>query len=245
MKILLLKSRFSQALLWSLSFHLGLLLIFSVSSFFLPSAPLSQQIDIQLDFSSPISLTSLEVNTNEHPCEMLLETYCLRSNHLTDSTLLACTTGSETTPLIRSYTAPQLPWEAGDGLLKPPPKAYPMKITLQKGLQSLILTQDASDLFKTLTDDMSSYIPIFPDSLPRLSFQVTINRKEGRVIKIDSEREFTDKRLQRLAEKVLQEIRFQPTEGASEECVRGEIMLQFASAFDSMSQQLIHPGAFL
>jgi len=119
-----------------------------------------------------------------------------------------------------------------------------MKITLQKGINSLILIEDGSSLFKTLTDEMNSYTPIFPDSLPRLSFQVTIDMQQGCIIESSSEKEFTDKRLQRLSEALLKELRFQVKEGKSEGIVQGEILLQFAGTFDAMMKQLMNPGAF-
>ena len=240
------KHRLAQALLLSLSVHIGLLLVFSISSFFMPSAPLSQQIDIQLDVSSPVSLASLDMNIGRHPRDALVASCGLTVSSLSDRALMACTYSPEiSSPLIRFYTPPELPWEAGGELMNPIPSAYPMKITLQKGLQTLFLTEDGSALFKPLTDDMTSYTPIFPDSLPRLSFRVTVDLRTGRITESHSEKEFTDERLQHLSEALLKELRFQPQEGAREERVQGELILQFATTFEGLAKQMKNPEAFL
>lgn len=246
MNLFLSRHRLTQALLLSFCFHIGLLLLFSIS-FFIPSDPLTQQVDIQLDVSSPVSLASLEMNTSGHPRDALLASCGLASSSLSEKALMACTTSSHssTAPLMRFYTPPDLPWEPGSELMNPIPSAYPMKITLQKGLQTLFLTEDGSSLFKPLTDDMTSYTPIFPDSLPRLSFLVTVDPRTGRIIESHSEKEFADERLQNLSETILKELRFQSSEGTHGEPVPGELILQFAATFEGLAQQLKNPEAFL
>ena len=241
------KHRLAQALLLSFGFHIGLLLIFSISSFYMPSAPLAQQVDIQLDVSSPVSLASLEMNTSGHPRDALFASCGLTASSLSETALMACTPSSHPSniPLVRFYTPPELPWEPGSELMNPIPSAYPMKITLQKGLQTLFLTEDGSSLFKPLTDDMTSYTPIFPDSLPRLSFRVTIDPKTGCIIESHSEKEFVDERLQTLSETLLKDLRFQTQERAREELVQGELILQFATTFEGLAKQLKNPEAFL
>lgn len=105
---------FLQALLWSFGLHLVLLGIFSISSFFLPTFPSSEQIDVQLDLSSSIPLASLELTGRRPTRDSLLEGCFLKNSSLIESAIKTCSPSDEVRPLVRSYTPPELPWAAED-----------------------------------------------------------------------------------------------------------------------------------
>lgn len=235
-------TRFLQALLWSLGFHLILLALFSMTAFLLPKDTFSSHIDVQLEMPTSMALATYELGSNNSLLsrDKLLATHFLRMESFSDTALLSCTEENcdHMPPLIKSSTEQPLPWIIGQELSHTSSNVYPLKITLLHGLGNMHLIEDARSLFITASKDTMLHIPLFAESLPQVVFFLSVDTSTGKIIESKCEKVLTDKRLQQLAKMILEALRFAPNEDKGSLVVQGELRIQFCGTFDIIAPLL-------
>lgn len=230
-------TRFLQGLLWSLGFHMCLLSVLSIRTFFLPKDSQANQVDIQLDLSEDTTMATHDLAEAESVTRnSLLETYCLKDESCLENALASSLSGPNTLllPLVRSYNPISIPWSIVEDIQTKRARIYPLKLTLQYGLNQLYLTDDASSLFIPSQADTLFNAPLFAEEMPKAIFFASVDTKSGQITKKRCDLPIRDKKLQQLACNILDTLRFQPKEVKALEEIHGEITLQFAGSFDDI-----------
>lgn len=235
-------TRFLQALLWSLGFHSLLLLALSIKIFFLPPVPITNQVDVQLDLIETPSIATYDLHNHTLAKEALLNDYFIRMEPFLDEVLSTASLSSQELhpPFVRTYSPISLPWAPASCLNQKKASIYPLKMTLQYGLSSLLVLEDASSLFIPARDTTLQSTLLFAQNPVKVTFFASLNPKTGMIEKKKCDMPLHDTRLQKLACHILDMVRFQPKEGKDE--IHGEITLYFAGNFD-LIQPLLRTSA--
>ncbi len=217
-----------QALFWSLIIHLVLFATFRIRlNDFLDTKiemkPLNVAIeperadeanttlDIQnRDSYDPLTLVTLQLDPDE--CKMMH----LAQNPVASETEIAFSDDdlSELTPEL-SYT----------------PTMYPLQLKLSSELKALSLINDGSSLFKEKGQkDRLGPFMLAANHLS-IDYTVTIDGKSGRVIRSDRSQVLLDKKLQQVADKIVNMIAFKPF---SEKSRTGRITIVFCCTGDEI-----------
>lgn len=230
-------TRFLQALLWSLGFHLCLLSVLSIRTFFLPLETNSNQVDVQLDTSDepPLAIHT-SMGEGDRALESLLDGYSLKYEPFIETALMPSLqeTKPASIPLVRTYTNVGIPWAPEEDLQLKVARIYPLKISLQYGLNQLYLIDDASSLFIPAQDDTLLSSPLFAKEAPKVTFLIHVDTKTGEITKTRCDFPMKDKELQQLACTILKTVRFHPKEANPPSEIHGEITLQFSAFFDDI-----------
>ena len=113
-------------------------------------------------------------------------------------------------------------------------RVYPLKISLHQQLRSLQLIDDGSRLFRKASFQTVFSTPAFAEMQPRVVFKVEVMVANGKIIQATCLRELTDKRLQGVANHVIKNLRFGPSENMSGTTISGILALQFSGTFDTI-----------
>lgn len=233
-------SRFLQALLWSLGFHLFLLSILSIHTFFLPKDPPLHQVDIQLDMGEEIATIHTSAQDNSLAWDSFLESYSIKYEPFLEAAITPSSQENKnsSSPLIRSYATMGVPWMAEEELHLQKARIYPLKLSLHYGLAQLYVVDDGSSLFVPATYETLSLCPLFSHEIQKVVFLVHVDTTTGIITKTKCSFPLKDTKLQQLAHTILATLKFCPKERPIDREVHGEITLQFATSFDEIEPLL-------
>lgn len=129
------------------------------------------------------------------------------------------------------------PVDTEDEILEPPtklawtPRMYPLQLKLSAQLKALELTDDGSSLFREKGPyDSIGRFALAANHLP-IEYKVRINGVTGRIESAEKDQVLLDKRLQSVADQIINHIQFKPF---SEKCLAGRITLIFCCTGDEI-----------
>jgi hypothetical protein len=133
-----------------------------------------------------------------------------------------------------------LPWSLSDAFSpsKQVHRAYPIKLSLHDDLRTLIMANDGSELFCEASFDSIFASPAFSESQPKVEFRIDVSAATGQISLSTCLRELCDKRLQNIAQRLVQSIQFAPVPKAPKETISGVLGIQFAGTFETIEPLL-------
>ena len=237
------KRLIAKGFLCSLLIHLTMLLAFQIRTRFFDATPNTPTPTVLLDAEDgTIALLSDPRGTDEDP-RLLFS----RHMHLTDK---ACVSTIHALPPGKALPAEQLkgsmvslpplhnlPWNFSDehAPSRYTYRIYPLKLSLHEGLRSLRLADDGSRLFRKVTSDSIFITPSFSETHPTVEFSLKVSAKTGEVTKATCLRELFDKRLQTIAQQIINAIHFEPITNPTDPTISGVVALHFSGTYDSIS----------
>lgn len=131
---------------------------------------------------------------------------------------------------------PSLPWSFLDDLApsRHIHRVYPLRLSFHQDLRSLTLTNDGSSLFQKASDESIFITPSFSETNPSVEFSLQVETQTGCLIKAVCLRELFDKRLQHLAQQIVDSLRFAPLPGHKDSTISGVMTLQFSGTYDTI-----------
>lgn len=236
------KRLIAKGFFFSLLIHLTMLLAFQIRTRFFDATSDTPTPMVLLDAEDgTVALLSDPKGSDEDP-----RLSFSRHMHLTDE---ACVASMHALPPGKSLPTDQqtsspmslpalhnLPWNFSDECApsRYTYRVYPLKISLHEGLRSLRLTDDGSRIFRKVTSDSIFITPSFSETHPTVEFSLEVSAKTGEVTKETCLRELFDKRLQVVAQQVINDIRFEPIETSKEPTISGVMALHFSGTYDSI-----------
>ncbi len=230
------RTRSSRRLMWhaigySVALHAIMLFLFQVKPLLITQASPSVLPLVLLEAEEPgIALLGEGRSTDEDPRIRLA-----RELHLVCPSFLPRTN----TPHAEMGTYPSdpprtLPWSSSDWLSpsQHPVRIYPVKLIIDHKLRGLSFTNDGSTLFGKASPETIFFTSAFSEVRPQVDFHIEVCLETGKIIQANCVKEFFDKRLQTLAERLLRAVRFMPS---GRGVVSGNLAIQFAGTFDTIS----------
>lgn len=237
------KRLIAKGFICSLLIHLTMLLGFQIRAQLLDEPASGPVPVVFLDAEEgTIALLGDAKGADEDPRRVLT-----RRMHITDEAIAASThalngTLSLPTDALAPSTMPlpplhTLPWGFSDEYApsRYAYRVYPLKVSLHDELRALQLTDDGSRFFKKVTSDSIFVTPSFSETHPMVEFSVDVCVATGRVMKAACIRELIDKRLQTVAQKIVNTLRFEPVMQSGQPTLSGVVALCFSGTYDSIS----------
>lgn len=112
---------------------------------------------------------------------------------------------------------------------------YPLKIECTSSLSKLTVVEDGSQLFKEKNNYSVQRVAKLPIIFFTIEYSAKVSGMSGKIIESKRKKELWDKKLQACADKIIQVMRFAPS---NKKTIRGKILITFECSGDEIEEYL-------
>lgn len=118
-----------------------------------------------------------------------------------------------------------------------PSQSYPLKIKYSQNLKQLLLIEDGSHLFKDSSSFSQKEVALLKSQKFTIEYRIKVDGSTGTLFSWKRTRELLDKKLQRIADKIISSLRFIPYK----QSLSGKLWLTFYCTGEELSSYLKEP----